>query len=132
MIPEDLSFLGVLQGVHIRDGLDLQWSAVAFCTDDTVLLPDANRDTRGPVDASESNWPAAVYGQGVGHPEAMPSLAIDHCCGDAGEGALERPDEVFDCLLRGGPGQGGESWRLPGERKEHRDAHDLWPIGTTA
>jgi hypothetical protein len=81
--------------------------AVAFGMDDTVLLRDADSDVPGPVDPREANWLPAVDGQGVGYPEVMLSLAIDHCCGDAGERALEGLDEVPDCLLRGGPGQGG-------------------------
>jgi hypothetical protein len=131
MIPEDVSTLGVLQGVHVRDRLDLQWPAGAFRLHDAVLLRNANRDVGTLADPSEADPRATIDGQRIEHPEVVPCLAIDHCGRYAGEGALERPDEILDCLLRRGPGQRGER-QLPGERKKHRHAHNLWLIGTMA
>lgn len=75
--------------------------------DDAVLLRDADGDIRGPGDPSEADWFPTVDGQGVDHPEVIPSLAIDHGRGDAGERALEAANEILDCLLGRGPGQGG-------------------------
>jgi hypothetical protein len=75
--------------------------------DDTELLRDAEGDVRGPGDLSEADWFPGVDGQRVDHPEVIPVLAVNHCCGDARERALEGPDEVLDCLPARGPGQGG-------------------------
>jgi hypothetical protein len=107
MVPEDFTTVGGLEGVHVRDGLHLQRPAVAFHMDDTVLLRNPDSDVRGPVDPSEADWFSAIDGQGAGHPEVVPSLTINHGCGDAGERALGGAEEVFDRLLGRGPSQGG-------------------------
>ncbi len=132
VVPEDLAIVSVLEGVHVSNGLHFEWPAVAFRMDYAVLLRDADGNVRSLGDAREANWLPGVDGQRIDHPEVVPSLAVDHRRGDAGERALERPDEILDCLLWGGPSQGDWARGLPREREEHRDSHDLRPVGPAA
>lgn len=132
MVPEDLTTIGFLERIHVRDRLRFQRPAVAFRVDDAVLLRNADGNIRPSADPSQTDWLAGVDGQGIGRPEVIPRLAIDHRRGDTGQCALEGPDEVVDCLLWGSPGQGDWARSLPRERKEHRDSHDLRPVGPAA
>lgn len=108
LVGDDLPAVSILERVKVRSRLHLPRAALPFCPDDPVLLQDAGLKS-GPTRSRKNNRLATCDYQDVLRCDAIVAASGDLRVCHAGQGELDRSQEVLDRLSRGAAGHLGGS-----------------------